>query len=111
MAEGAPAERLSAPASAVEPTRLDTARELRNPVPRPQPSHERQPPSAPDETGEASKSRPKCNWKRKALFALLPLALIAGGYFYVTGGPLHRTLCRATSPRICDAGTAAPALR
>jgi hypothetical protein len=52
MAEGAPAERLSAPASAVEPTRLDTARELRNPVPRPQPSHERQPPSAPDETGE-----------------------------------------------------------
>jgi hypothetical protein len=83
MAEGAPAERLSAPATSVEPTRLDTARELRNPVPGPQPSPERKPPSAPEETGapsgETSKSRPKRNWKRKALFALLPLALMAGG--------------------------------
>jgi hypothetical protein len=32
-----------------------------------------------------------------------------GGLIWI--GPLHRTLCRATSPRICDAGTAAPALR
>jgi membrane fusion protein (multidrug efflux system) len=30
-------------------------------------------------------------WKRPVLFALLPLALIAGGYFYVTGGQITST--------------------
>src|SRR3979490_702601 len=29
---------------------------------------------------------PKKSWRRTLLFALLPVALIAGGYFYVTGG-------------------------
>ena len=30
-------------------------------------------------------------WLRRALFALLPLALIAGGYWYVTGGEVMST--------------------
>src|SRR6202048_4232808 len=34
----------------------------------------------------ASPPAPKKSWRRTLLFALLPVALIAGGYFYVTGG-------------------------
>jgi hypothetical protein len=34
---------------------------------------------------------PKKSWRRTLLFALLPVALIAGGYFYVTGGPVMST--------------------
>ena len=44
----------------------------------------------PSESEEASRStrRPLVRW---ALFALLPLALIAGGYWYVTGGQVMST--------------------
>jgi membrane fusion protein, multidrug efflux system len=31
------------------------------------------------------------NWRRRGLFALLPLALIAGSYWYVTGGQIMST--------------------
>jgi membrane fusion protein (multidrug efflux system) len=31
------------------------------------------------------------NWKRPVLFALLPVALIAGGYYYVVGGQIMTT--------------------
>src|SRR6267143_1462105 len=34
---------------------------------------------------------PKKSWRRTLLFALLPVALIAGGYFYVTGGAVMST--------------------
>src|ERR1700704_1350684 len=34
---------------------------------------------------------PKKSWRRPLMFALLPVALIAGGYFYVTGGAVMST--------------------
>ncbi len=39
----------------------------------------------------ASAPAPKKSWRRTLLFALLPVALIAGGYFYVTGGAVMST--------------------
>jgi membrane fusion protein, multidrug efflux system len=36
-------------------------------------------------------ARPKKSLRRPLMFALLPLALIAGGYFYVTGGAVMST--------------------
>src|SRR5437899_1215342 len=33
----------------------------------------------------ASTPAPKKSWRRPLMFALLPMALIVGGYFYVTG--------------------------
>ena len=46
-----------------------------------------QPPSVPQGTPRS----PRRRWVRPALFLLLPLALIAGGYWYVTGGQLMST--------------------
>jgi len=34
----------------------------------------------------ASTPAPKKSWQRPLMFALLPVALVVGGYFYVTGG-------------------------
>src|SRR5216684_2162153 len=42
-------------------------------------------PAAPDA------ARPKKPLRRRSMFALLPLALIVGGYFYVTGGAVMST--------------------
>src|SRR6202045_2925569 len=39
----------------------------------------------------ASPPAPKRSWRRTLLFALLPVALIVGGYFYVTGGAVMST--------------------
>jgi membrane fusion protein, multidrug efflux system len=39
----------------------------------------------------ASAPAPKKSWRRTLMFALLPVALIAGGYFYVTGGAVMST--------------------
>src|SRR5260370_18195108 len=39
----------------------------------------------------ASTPTPKKSWRRPLMFALLPVALIAGGYFYVTGGAVMST--------------------
>src|SRR6266576_1230253 len=39
----------------------------------------------------ASTPAPKKSWRRPLMFALLPVALIAGGYFYVTGGAVMST--------------------
>jgi membrane fusion protein, multidrug efflux system len=43
----------------------------------------------PSTTEKASSTRPP--WLRWALFALLPLALIAGGHWYITGGQVMST--------------------
>jgi len=39
----------------------------------------------------ASTLAPNKSWRRTLLFALLPVALIAGGYFYATGGAVMST--------------------
>jgi membrane fusion protein (multidrug efflux system) len=50
------------------------------------PTHAAEKPAAPEKV-----PRPPRRWLRWALFALLPLALIAGGYWYVTGGQVMST--------------------
>ena len=44
-------------------------------------------PAAPQKAPHSSRR----SWVRWALFALLPLSLIAGGYWYVTGGQVMST--------------------
>jgi membrane fusion protein, multidrug efflux system len=44
------------------------------------------PPAGPTPPSNASQ-----NWKRRAMFALLPVVLAAGGYWYVTGGQVMST--------------------
>src|ERR1700721_786449 len=51
------------------------------------PSKPAQPVAAPEKAKEKS-ARP---WTRRTLFALLPVALIGGGYWYVTGGRVMST--------------------
>ena len=59
----------------------------RRKAPRAQPE---MPPRTPSALGERPRSsrRP---WLRWVLFLLLPIALIAGGYWYVTGGQVMST--------------------
>src|SRR4029077_8584982 len=62
-------------------------------APRPE---DRKPEPAPSEgprgrQAAASAPAPKRSWRRTLLFALLPVALIAVGYFYVTGGAVMST--------------------
>src|SRR5271170_2299599 len=59
------------------------------PVRRPSASHARAAalPAAPERSPRSSRR----SWVRWSLFALLPLALIAGGYWYVTGGKVMST--------------------
>ena len=69
-----------------------TVRELRKPAPegeapKPAPAAAEAPRPGPAKPANA----PKRGWKRPLLFALLPIALIAGGYFYVTGGQITST--------------------
>ncbi|MBP1857648.1 HlyD family secretion protein [Rhizobium herbae] len=49
------------------------------------------PPASADPAPAAGATRRRRNLKRPILFALLPIALIAGGYFYVTGGQIMET--------------------
>src|ERR1700683_2271441 len=51
-------------------------------TPQERPSKPADPVAAPEKAKEKS-TRP---WIRRTLFSLLPLALIGGGYWYVTGG-------------------------
>ena len=48
-------------------------------------------PERPAEKPPQKTQSPHRPWMRRALFALLPLALIAGGYWYVTGGKVMST--------------------
>jgi membrane fusion protein (multidrug efflux system) len=63
------------------------ARRSRPPKPQQQPGQPAATPAAAAEAPGPSRRR----WLRPALFALLPLALIAGGYWYVTGGQVMWT--------------------
>ena len=67
----------------------------RHDVPRKQPQRPpREQPERPIERSLEPKKPPQSarrRWPRWALFALLPLALIAGGYWYVTGGRVMST--------------------
>jgi membrane fusion protein (multidrug efflux system) len=67
----------------------------RHDVPRKQPQRPpREQPERPIERSSEPKKPPQSSrrrWPRWALFALLPLALIAGGYWYVTGGRVMST--------------------
>jgi membrane fusion protein, multidrug efflux system len=55
-----------------------------------QPPREQEQPGRPVEPEKAPQS-PRRRWVRWVSFALLPLALIAGGYWYVTGGQVMST--------------------
>jgi membrane fusion protein (multidrug efflux system) len=97
MAEGAPIHRVTEDAepsgNVLGPARFDSIRELRKSAPE-GPSQ----PKAPgvDNTNEQNAvsdatTQPKSRLWRPLLFALLPLAMIAGAYLYVTGGQIMST--------------------
>jgi membrane fusion protein (multidrug efflux system) len=94
MAEVVSVPRVSKDKEPAAPTRLDAVRELRKPAPEADaPAAPKAPPAdeAPAPAPASIITRPKRGWKRPLLFALLPLALVAGGYFYVTGGQVMST--------------------
>src|SRR2546425_11514283 len=74
--------------------RSDTAEApaARRDAPREQPKRPpREQPVEGSSKPEKAPQSPRRRWLRTVLFALLPLALIAGGYWYVTGGRLMST--------------------
>ena len=77
------------------PRDADAPREQPARPPREQPEQPaREQPERPVERSsepEKAPQSPRRRWLRWALFALLPLALIAGGYWYVTGGRVMST--------------------
>jgi membrane fusion protein, multidrug efflux system len=84
MGESAPAHRVPEEGgSAAAPTRLDAVRELRK-------TPEAKAPAA-EKTVPAPVVRPKGRLRRAVLFALLPIALAAGAYYYVVGGQIMST--------------------
>lgn len=56
----------------------------------PEPAGQGTPQPAPT-VATAPAKRPKRSLKRPILFALLPIALVAGGYYYITGGQVMST--------------------
>jgi membrane fusion protein, multidrug efflux system len=97
MADGASFHRVATetagPAGDPPPlTRLDSVRELRKPAPEGEaPATPKARPGEKAATPAASVRPLKRRLTRPLLFALLPIALIAGGYFYVTGGQVMST--------------------
>ena len=77
------AKEASGPGEAAKP-RLKARPDDRKPEPTP-PDEPQLVPAAPDSV------TPKKSLRRPLMFALLPLALIVGGYFYVTGGAVMST--------------------
>jgi membrane fusion protein (multidrug efflux system) len=72
--------------------RLDSVRELKRPAPEADaPAPKPTAVEAAKPTVAAPAPTRKRNWKRPLLFALLPIALVAGGYYYVTGGQIMST--------------------
>src|ERR1700723_2446018 len=91
-----PAETASVDSGPAAPLRRDGVRELRKPAPEGESPAAPKPAPTADETAHAPVTklpakRTKRGWKRPLLFALPPLALIAGGYFYATGGQITST--------------------
>jgi membrane fusion protein (multidrug efflux system) len=76
-------------------SRRDAPREQPARPPREQPEQplQEQPERPVESPSESEKGlqTPRRRWVRWALFALLPLALIAGSYWYVTGGSVMST--------------------
>jgi membrane fusion protein (multidrug efflux system) len=68
------------------PAETAEAPAIRRDAPQEQPERPVEMPSTPENA-----SSPRRRWVRRALFALLPLALIAGAYWYVTGGRVMST--------------------
>ena len=96
MADGASINLRSADATSAVSPRRDGVRELRKPAPEGESPAAPKPAPTADETQHAAAAKappkmPKRSWKRPLLFALLPVALIAGGYFYATGGQITST--------------------
>src|SRR3984957_18417955 len=79
LTRGAPAAREATGAGKAAKPALKTQPEDREPKPTPS---DESPlvPAAPDSV------RPKKSLRRPLMFALLPVVLVIGGYFYVTGG-------------------------
>jgi membrane fusion protein, multidrug efflux system len=81
---------LRSDAAEMPAARRDAPRE--QPAQPPQEQPERLPHAQPDRPIERSSDpSPRRRWLRWALFALLPLTLIVGGYWYVTGGRVMST--------------------
>jgi membrane fusion protein, multidrug efflux system len=78
------------PAARREAPREQPARPPREQPEQP-PREQPQPPVETSSQPEKAPKTPRRRWVRWALFALLPLALIAGGYWYVTGGRVVST--------------------
>src|SRR5258707_4462913 len=82
-------------AAAAPDARRHAPREQPAQPPREQPQQPpREQPQRPVERSsqpEKAPQPPRRRWVRWALFALLPLALVAGGYWYVTGGRVQST--------------------
>src|ERR1700724_1820325 len=71
---------------------LRTAETVKAPHPnRGVPQEQSERPERPAEKPSQKTQSPRRPSLRRALFALLPLALIAGGYWYVTGGKVMST--------------------
>ncbi|MEK1888104.1 MAG: HlyD family secretion protein [Phyllobacterium sp.] len=86
MADGSRSIRIPANSDAAAPSqRSDTVLEKRDTT--------IETPALPvtKETPASAPARPRRSLKRPLLFAVLPLALIAGGYYYVTGGQVMST--------------------
>ncbi|WP_158817914.1 HlyD family secretion protein [Methylocapsa sp. S129] len=90
-----PAEVAGPAGDPTAPTRLDAVRELRKPTPEAEAPAAPKAPPAEKAAGPAAPTaparQPKRGLTRPLLFALLPIALVAGGYFYVTGGQIMST--------------------
>jgi membrane fusion protein (multidrug efflux system) len=75
--------------NASEPVRLQARAEAKQPAAEPAPEPEQQ--SQPETQPAAPQPAPKRSRVRLVLFLLLPVILVAGGYFYVTGGQIMST--------------------
>jgi membrane fusion protein (multidrug efflux system) len=77
--------------STLEVTQRTQAPSARRATAQAQPQVPAGPPAAPDTAQTAPTGLASRRWTRRALFILLPLVLIGGGYWYVAGGRIMST--------------------